>query len=183
MRLLSLLSSCVNATNLRPTVLSTASQGRACGPPPRGLPLLQLSQACKGSTQARCEAVWLWCAHPIEPCVGRALCQSRRRAASQQAGGVTETLGPEKLLEGVLVCENPSIVERAERNLFPQHCRLTIPLPATRGVPDSPKPLCGPGHCQTDRRGTDGGLHRAERACRAYDHSRSMATGLSLIHI
>ena len=34
---------------------------------------------------------------------------------SQQAGGVMDTLGPEKILEGVLVCENPMIVERAER--------------------------------------------------------------------
>ena len=34
---------------------------------------------------------------------------------SQQAGSVTDTLGPEKMLEGVLVCENPIIVERAER--------------------------------------------------------------------
>ena len=34
------------------------------------------------------------------------------------------------------------------------HCELAIPLPATRGVPDSPKPWCGAGHCQTDRRGT-----------------------------
>ena len=34
------------------------------------------------------------------------------------------------------------------------HCELAMPLPATRGVPDPPKPLCGAGHCQTDRRGT-----------------------------
>ena len=33
---------------------------------------------------------------------------------AQQSGGLAETLGPEKMLEGVLLCENPRIVELAE---------------------------------------------------------------------
>ena len=49
MSLLSLLSSFADATDPRPTVVYTASQGRASGPPPRGLPVLHLSQARQDS--------------------------------------------------------------------------------------------------------------------------------------
>ena len=77
------------------------------------------------------------------------------RAAVDRRHGAIKP--PSRRSAGQLSSSEPS-------KLVPQHCRLAMPLPATRGVPDPPKPWCGPGHCQTDRRGTVGGLHRAARA-------------------
>ena len=74
--LLSLLSSFVNATDPRPTVVYTASQGRASGPPPRGWAGATSITGMQGEHTSEvwvlgasrwCEGVWLWCAHPIEP--------------------------------------------------------------------------------------------------------------------
>ena len=110
--LLSLLSSCVNATNPRPTVLSTASQGRACGPSPKGLPLLHLSQACKWSTQVRWEGVWLWCAHPLagaDPVIiGEAQpLNGQGHAANRLKSSLRASLKPEDARRCATVC-NPN---------------------------------------------------------------------------
>ena len=118
--------------------------------------------------------LWLWCAHPLAADPVRSgdaqHLNGQGHAANRLESSLRASLKPEDARRCATVCnprrgQSPStVVEGAERSLVPQHCRLAMPLPATRGVPDSPKPWCWPGHCQTDRRGTDGGLHRATRA-------------------
>ena len=58
--------------------------------------------------------MWLWCAHPIVPWSREQHTPHRPQMDRSSDRQVHTRVGPEKMLEGVLLRENPRMVELAE---------------------------------------------------------------------